>query len=319
MTQQDANLKNIDISTIRENPDALRSVNVESDEFIDLKNSIEAQGLLKPICVRERKDANGIMHYTLVDGLHRYTACGLLGYKTIPATIVNMTDDQAWEAQIVANSQKVETKPVEYTKALVRIMSFNPLLTKTELCRRLGQKPGWLADRLSLTKLDPKVAKLVDEGTLKLMAAFNIAKLPIAEQHDFVERGITMPLEQFAPIVQQRVSELREAAREGRKANPPQFQPIKFLRKISEFDAELTNGAAAKQTVAEAKPKSLEEAFALGVQWSIHFDPLSKAAQVKKHEEDKKKREDEKKRKEEEKKKVAAENAAKAAASTAAK
>jgi ParB family chromosome partitioning protein len=100
---------------------------------------------------------------------------------------------------------KIETKPVEYSKAILKIIEGNPLLSREELATSLAKTSSWLSERLGLLKLTEEIGKLVDSGEIKLSNAYALAKLPPEEQSDFVDRALTMPPQQFTPTVNARV------------------------------------------------------------------------------------------------------------------
>jgi ParB/RepB/Spo0J family partition protein len=264
----------IDLADIRENPSALRGVNRQSEDYQGLVDSIRLKGVINAISVREQK-VDDKVYYGLIDGLHRFTAAADAGLKKIPATITPMDDAEALEAQIMANLHKIETKPIEYTKQLMRLLSGNPTMTVSELAGKLAKSNTWLSERLGLIKLDEKVAGLVDEGKINLSNAYALAKLPADEQASFVERAITQSPQEFIPSVNSRVKELRDAKRQGRDPNKPDFIPFPHLRRVAEIKQEMENPRVGPAIIRELKPQTLEEAFLFGIQWTLHMDPLS--------------------------------------------
>jgi hypothetical protein len=158
-------------------------------------------------------------------------------------------------------------------------------MTEGELANKLSKSFSWIKDRLGLTKIaDEKVAALVDEGKIKLANAFVLAKLDPEEQKNFVDRAITMSPAEFIPLVNKRVSEVRDAKRKGQDAAPAAFAPVAFMQKLTAVKEELDSGKVAKVLVAIAKPKNTEEAFKLGVAWCLHLDPESVKEQKAKDE-----------------------------------
>lgn len=272
-------LREIPLSKIRENPVALRTVNRESEEYLGLVESIRRNGVLNSISVRETVDLDTKEKlYGLVDGLHRFTASKDAGRETIPAQVMDYDDAQTLEVQVIANVHKVETRPVEYSKQLMQILTANPTLTVTELATRLSKSAQWLSDRLGLSKLSEDIGKLVDEDKLPLVNAYALSKLPLEEQPNFLERAMTMTPGEFLPTTNARVKEIRDAKRQGRNANPAEFVPVAHLRKIGEMKDELNNGTVSKVLVTKHNVKNPADAFALGVAWALHMDPDSIAA-----------------------------------------
>lgn len=85
---------------------------ISGDKVEELKESIQANGLLNPITI-DRK-------LNLIAGLHRLTACQLLGLEKIQCNIVDYEDaDQARLAEIDENFIRNELKPLERAELLL--------------------------------------------------------------------------------------------------------------------------------------------------------------------------------------------------------
>lgn len=289
-------LQHIPLNQIRENPVALRQVNRNTEAYLELVDSIKTEGVLNPIVVRPLKDPEtGEQFYALIDGLHRYTASMDAGKPSIPANIKSMEDAQVLVTQIITNIHKIETKPVEYSKQLQKILAQDPLLTAAQLAGKLGKSITWLGDRLSLSKLDKTIQAHVDQGQINLSNAFALAKLPEEEQAAFVDRAMTMSPAEFTPTILNRKKELDTARRQGKDATPAEFSAPIHIRKISELKTELAGAAVGPQLVREAEITNLktkgeiaEAAFALAVKWVLHQDPNSVSVAKTKDEERKK-------------------------------
>lgn len=275
-------LLKIPLNKIRENPVALRSVNKQSDEYVGLVDSVRKNGVLNSITVREVKNGDGETVYGLIDGLHRFSAASDAGLTEIPAQVLSMDDAAVLEAQVVANVHKVETRPVEYAKQLMRILTQNPTLTITELSAKLSKSPAWLGERLGLVKLEEKISKLVDEGKVNLSNAYALSKLPPEEQPNFLDRAMTLSPSEFVPMATARVKEVRDAKRQGREAKPEGFQPVAFLRKIAELKNEMEEAKVANALVKSLGITNPVDAFSLGVKWALNMDPSSIEAQKQK-------------------------------------
>lgn len=300
--QQQASLAFIPVSKIRPNPDALREVNKETEKYVGLVQSIKEFGVTNPILVSPSKTETGEDVYTLCDGLHRFSGACDAGLESIPAQIMTLSQYELYEAQIVGNLQKVETKPVEYAKALVRLLAMKPTMTKSELCARMGFSEKWLNDRLSLTKIqNPEIQKLIDDDQLPLSNAYFLAKLPFAEHtQEWVQRAMTENTQEFGAAVTARVNEIRKAEAEGRKANPPVFTPVARLRKLSEVAAATKDPAIIETIKVQNSVQSLESAILAGIKWVMMMDSVGQAEQHAKNEQRKRDAEEAKARREKE-------------------
>lgn len=291
--KKDYPLMRIPLASIRENPVALRSVNRQTEKYIAFAASIRQDGVMNAILVREIPSPEGTQLYGIIEGLHRYTASLDAGFKDIPAQVINMTDAQVMQAQLIGNAHRIETTPVEYSKHLQRILSSDPFLTMAQLAGKLSQSTTWLSERLGLLKLNESIHKLVDEGKINLTNAYSLAKLPEEEQQDFVDRAMTMTPQEFGPTVLARRSEINKANRQGRSADSATFVPVPHMQKLSDLKAEMESPTIGPVLVRENNITTADEGFALGVRWALRMDSRSIAAAKEKDEARKKQAKDE--------------------------
>ena len=80
--------------------------NIEMDALCE---SISKSGLFSPIIVRTR--AGG--EYEIISGHRRYRAYQRLGYKSIPATVFEMSDEEAIVAMVDSNLHREHILPSE--------------------------------------------------------------------------------------------------------------------------------------------------------------------------------------------------------------
>ncbi len=297
-------LKHIPLKDIRESPVALRTVNRTSEKYLELVDSVRRDGVLNAILVREVIDPETKETvFGLIDGLHRFSASQDAGRDTIPAQVTSKNDGEVLEAQILANVHKVETRPVEYSEQLTRILAQKPTMNLAELAQLLSKSPAWLNDRLHLVKLNKDIAELVDDNKINLSNAYALAKLPPEEQPAYLDRAQTMSPQEFVPTAAQRVKEIKDAKRAGRAPASMEFVPVAHVRKIGELKDEMTSKAVARALVHELQINDPVAAFTKGVEWALHMDEASiavardKDAQRKKEDEEKKAKRDEERKK----------------------
>lgn len=275
-----ADLRNVPLKSVRENPVALREVDKEAEGYVSLRDSVARFGIMSPISVREQVDPETNEKYLeLIDGLHRFSAACDNGLEEIPVVVESADKIETLERQIVANIARVDTKPVQYSKALLRLLSFHRTMTKAELAQRLSQSPSWVDARLSLQKLDGEIGKLVDAGDINVSNAISLAKLPKEEQVNFVEDAMTKDTAEFTQIVNDRAKAIREANRQGKDPNAVQeFTPVAHLRKPTEIKAERESKSVGAALVAEMGAKTPVDGFYVGIDWVLSLDPASLTA-----------------------------------------
>jgi ParB/RepB/Spo0J family partition protein len=293
-------LQSISVASIRANKTALREVDRKGEGYQNLLASVRKEGVLSPILVRESIDPDTkTVFYGLIDGLHRLTAARDAGLGYIDSKVVQATDDEVLAKQMIMNLQRVETAPSEYSKQLHRMMQANPTMTVADLAEKISRSTTYVSDRMGLLKLDEKIAGLVDAGKINVSNAFVLAKLPVEEQVNFVDRACTMTPTEFAPSVANRLREIRLAQRQGKDTAPEEFKPVAHARSKALLVAEMETPSVSKTLCSGLT--SAEEGFAMAIKWALHLDAISVAEAKAKDDARKAEVEAAKKRKEEEK------------------
>lgn len=82
---------------------------LDDDKMQDLVESIQANGVLSPVLLREA----GRGQYEMISGHRRMHAAQLAGLETIPAIIREMSDDEATIIMVDSNIQREELLPSE--------------------------------------------------------------------------------------------------------------------------------------------------------------------------------------------------------------
>lgn len=278
-TKKQNRLAEIPMSLVVESEVALRGVDRKDEQYQALVQSVRKNGVLEPILVREIEDASGVTRYGLINGLQRYTASKDSGFATIPAHIVDIEDADLMQKQIITNLHRVETKPAQYSVQLRRLISQNPLLTNQELADMLTCNVSWLSQRLSLTKLDKRIQGYVDDGQIGLANAYVLAKLPIDEQLEHVERAMTDASDVFTSTVASRLKEINEAKKQGREARPQEFEAIERVQPLSIIKNERKMPSVRDQVLAAMGATSVQEGWDAALAWATRMDPDSVAKQ----------------------------------------
>mgnify|MGYP002633672827 CR=1 FL=1 len=309
-------LKVLKIDDVKVGLDHLRDVDPNSEAYLGIVEVIRTQGSLGAIVVRNVKDPRtGAPGYELVDGLHRLTASRQLGMTEVNADVQDMDDNQVAITQITMNLHRVETKPSEFTKQLQRYINSNPMMSRTQLAVKLGKPPSWINQRLSLSAIEnPEIQANIDEGVITLSNAFNLAKLPPADQLEFMAAAMTMSPQEFTPKVAARAKEIREQTSKGRTQAPAGFVPVPFLKKMSELKSELEDSKVGKDLIIRFSAETAREGWDLAMSWVLNLDPVSveqKKAEWQQHQDEK---EAANKRRADERKAKAAQQAAEATA-----
>lgn len=132
-----------------------------SDESIrELASTLYKEGLLQPIVVREQGDK-----YEIIAGERRYRAAKHLGWDKIPAIVNNMDEAQAASLALIENLQREDLNPIDEAQAYNNLMKLNNL-TQTALAQNIGKSQSYVANKMRLLKLSPKVQSYLASGEI---------------------------------------------------------------------------------------------------------------------------------------------------------
>jgi ParB family transcriptional regulator, chromosome partitioning protein len=138
----------------------------------ELAESIRQHGLIQPIVVRPRDN-----RFEIVAGARRYRGSLLAEKFSVPSHIVELTDAQAIEWQLVENSQRVDVHPYEEAQGFQRLLDM-PGYDVAALVEKSGKSASHIYGRLSLLQLIPEVAEAFTQERITASHANLIARLP---------------------------------------------------------------------------------------------------------------------------------------------
>jgi ParB family chromosome partitioning protein len=141
-------LVKIPVDVISSNPYQPR-MNFEPAALEELKRSILSNGLIQPITVRRTTDR----HYQLISGERRLKACVEIGYRDIPAYIIQIDKEETMLAMaLIENIQREKLNPIEVGSAYKRLME-ECSLTQEEIADQVGKDRSTIANSIRLLKL----------------------------------------------------------------------------------------------------------------------------------------------------------------------
>ena len=114
--------------------------------------SIQDKGLLEPIIVRPSIDG-----YEVVAGMRRYEACKKLGWRRVPAHVVELDDREAFEVSLLENIQRETLNPMEEARAFRSYVEDYGYGGETELARKIGKSQEYVSKRIGLLSLPQRV------------------------------------------------------------------------------------------------------------------------------------------------------------------
>ncbi|MBU0674819.1 MAG: ParB/RepB/Spo0J family partition protein [Proteobacteria bacterium] len=128
--------------------------NFSEEALRQLSESIRDKGILQPLVVRKRQNANG---YELIAGERRLQAAKMAGLTEVPALLKDVSTVDRLEIAIIENIQRQNLNPLEEGEAYARLMDeFGH--TQEEVARQVGKQRSTVANTLRLLQL-PEYAK----------------------------------------------------------------------------------------------------------------------------------------------------------------
>ena len=172
---QSGKVVNLPLSQIRVSRFQPR-VRFDEKALEELAASIQANGLIQPITVREVED-----HYEIIAGERRWRACSKLGMETVPCYLLSPTENQAAEMALIENIQREDLTAVEEAKGYVQLMR-RASLTQEEVAKRVGKSQSAIANKIRLLNLPQEVQEAVTTRELSERHARALLALPPEKQ-----------------------------------------------------------------------------------------------------------------------------------------
>ena len=155
-------VEEIHISQISANPRQPRT-DFKVVELEGLAASIKSNGLLQPIIVRRLEGSVG--QFEIVAGERRWRAFKMLGKLSIPAIIVQASDEHSGVCALIENVHRTDLNPMDRAIA-VQKLSEEFSLTHDKLAEKLSLDRSTVTNLLRLAELDTQTARLVRQGIL---------------------------------------------------------------------------------------------------------------------------------------------------------
>lgn len=164
----------VPLSSVKPNPDQPRT-NFDAEELEELATSIERDGLLQPILVRQMGK-----EYQIIAGERRWQACRSLGMSTVPVRVKDANDDKALELALVENIQRSDLNPIEEAYGYRRLMDRQGL-TQSEVAQVVSKGRSTVGNALRLLELPEAAQQMLFEDKISAGHARAILSIPSRE------------------------------------------------------------------------------------------------------------------------------------------
>jgi ParB-like chromosome segregation protein Spo0J len=104
----------------------------------------------------------------------------------IPAIVKALSDEQAYDLQLIENIQRKDLTDMETARALKwRIDSFG--YTQDTLAKKLGKTQGWISQRLAMLQIPETITRVIKDGEFTERQAREILAAPSDKQEKIVD------------------------------------------------------------------------------------------------------------------------------------
>ena len=245
---------------IRRSPFQLRPVKKHTVEYLGLKRSIARHGILQPILIRNGNE--------IIDGAHRHECALDLNMEDVPVHIIDMTDQEVLEAQVIANEQRVATLDAYLARRLWRICRN---MDHREVASRIGKSVSWVKQVCQLERLTPATLALLDQGKLTFRQSVLLARIPRKHQ----EQCWSMDEPQLQYVV-------RKLKADGVMPTivdvTPMYRPIRHVMDEQERPVE------AGRIIMNETDQSPVEVWKAALRWAIQMDSDTYGRRLRKFE-----------------------------------
>lgn len=165
--------------------------NFSAEALNELAASISQQGIMQPLVVRPKADANN--QYEIIAGERRWRAAQIAGLHRVPVVVRIANDKEVLALALIENLQRQDLNPLEEAAALHRLMDeFS--LNQQEVAALVGKARSSVSNLLRLMNLHQQVQTYLTNGQLDMGHARALLSLPKAQQANLAAQVITQEL-----------------------------------------------------------------------------------------------------------------------------
>jgi ParB family chromosome partitioning protein len=220
----------LDVSLIDPDPNQPRKF-FSKTSLEDLTNSIRERGVDTPIIVRPASGGR----YKIVAGERRFRGSIAAGLKSIPVTIKEYNDAEAYIAALTENIQREDLHYLDESEAFKSMIDQGYVKDQVELAERLGKSKTYVTYKFKILTLPQKIKDLIyDTDGISFTHARFLAQIQNEETAYQYAKKIVK-----GELTVQRLEELIASGAPGKGDQPrpkSSFQPVQMRQKSNGFD-----------------------------------------------------------------------------------
>lgn len=268
-TSGSSSIGEIPLEQIEANPNQPRK-EFDEESLQELAASIVELGVIQPITLRR----TGEEQYQIIAGERRFRASQLAGKDTIPAYILDATDENTMEMALIENIQREDLNAMEIALAYQQLIEQHNL-SQEQLSKRVGKGRATIANFLRLLRLPAIIQvalkeKKIDMGHARALLSLEDPAAQIALFKEIQEKGYSV--RQVEEIVREskQASESAGSPEANAKSEAPQQNAVfhqlkKQLTHFFQTPVQLTcnNKGAGKISIKFKSEEELERIIAI--------------------------------------------------------
>ncbi|KAA3651853.1 MAG: ParB/RepB/Spo0J family partition protein [Proteobacteria bacterium] len=208
------------------------------DKLRELADSIESQGIVQPIVVRQISSRK----YEIVAGERRWRAAKLANLTEVPVLVKQIDDQQTIAMALIENIQREDLNPLEEAQALARLIEeFS--ITHAQAAEAVGRSRVAVSNLLRLLDLSEPVKQLLHNEQLEMGHARCLLGLDKTQQSRVAEQIVAKNL--TVRQAEAMVKEIKNPGPKKTKSTPQKSADIRHLEQ--QLSEQLCTQVAVKQ------------------------------------------------------------------------
>ena len=144
----------------------------DDNKLNELANSIRKYGIICPLILRKLDNK-----YEIIAGERRYKAALIVGLKTVPSIVLEVSDQESAELALIENVQREDLSSIEEAKSYDNLLK-NESVSKEQISQSISKNIATIENKLKLLDLSEKAKdallhNLISEGHAKVLLKLN--------------------------------------------------------------------------------------------------------------------------------------------------
>ena len=178
---EEIGVKLVRVESLRQSPFWTRELNVETESFKELVESVKKNGVVQNLLARWKNN-----NLEIVIGHRRWLAARKAGLRMVPTKIRDLTDEQVLLIQFDENERREDLTDMEKAHSLQRMMEkFD--CTQEELGKKIGKTQGWVSQHLAMQKIPEEfITRVITKGEFTEKQAREVLAAPEEKREEIL-------------------------------------------------------------------------------------------------------------------------------------